>query len=335
MNDPTNRSAGTDGADERKRLIADTMSRYAQTRERLDASAAGHVQRRITELELMNQALILAALALMLFIPALISLAAVAPIGSDSGLAAHWARHLALSTEASHDVRGLFASKETISNATTPLSAVITFLFAVGWPATLQHGYEIMWGLPSRGARDLWRAVVWLITFIALIAVVAASSSIAGGVGGAVVTGLICSPLVFGWAWWMQHFLLGGRIGWRALLGGAVSLTIALFGLSVFMAIFLSGSITGRSHQYGPIGVVFALLSWFIAIAVVMLGGALVGATLYQRRSIDNQVYPGSPAPTGPTMFGPTVSGPAKSAKSAKSATSAKDGPDPGSGNPR
>ncbi len=75
------------------------------------------------------------------------------------------------------------------------------------------------------------------------------------------MTGLICSPLVFGWAWWMQHFLLGGRIGWRPLLGGAVSLTIALFGLSVFLAIFLSGSITGRSHQYGPIGVVFALLS--------------------------------------------------------------------------
>jgi membrane protein len=45
------------------------VARYTRTRERLDASAAGHVQRRISELDLANQALIPAALAFMLLIP--------------------------------------------------------------------------------------------------------------------------------------------------------------------------------------------------------------------------------------------------------------------------
>lgn len=270
---------------ERRRRLAGATDRYTRTRHRLDTSAAGHLQRRITELELMNQALILAALGLMLLIPGLISLAAFAPIGSDGGIAADWTRRLGLSTQASHDLRSLFASRSTIAGATTALSAVITFLFAFAWPATLQHGYEIMWSVPSQGRRDLWRPVLWLISFLLLIVTIASTGTIASGVGGAALTGLICAPLVFGWAWWMQHLLLGGRVAWRPLLGGAISLTIALFGLSIFMALTMSSSITSHYRQYGPIGVVFVLLSWLIALAVVMLGGALVGATLHQRRT--------------------------------------------------
>ncbi|WP_322770678.1 hypothetical protein, partial [Frankia sp. Cr1] len=78
----------------------------------------------------------------------------------------------------------------------------------------------------------------------------------------AVVTGLICSPLVFGWAWWMQYFLLGG---------------------------------------------------------------ALVGATLYQRRATDHPVYPGTSAPTGPIKSTPIKSTPTRSAR---------DGPESGSRTP-
>lgn len=275
--------------------LSGTTARYTRTRRRFDTSAAGHVQRRITELELMNQALILAALGLMVFIPALISLAAVSPIGNDGGIAADWGRRLGLSPQASHDFRALFAARKTTAGATTPVSTVITILFAVAWPATLQHGYEIMWGLPSRGRRDLWRPVVWLVTFLGLIAGAAATGSIAGGITGTAVTGFVGFPLLFAWAWWMQHFLLGGRVGWRPLLGGAVALAIALFGLSIFNTLVLSRSIVTHSHEYGPIGVVFVLLSWFIALGVVMLGGALVGAVLYQRRTTIGSATPPYP----------------------------------------
>ncbi|MGF7233783.1 MAG: hypothetical protein ACQSGP_02305 [Frankia sp.] len=305
MNDPNDRPGGkdpsrkVDGADERRGRLARAAASYARTRTRLDTTAAGHVQRRVAELELMNQALILAALGLMLFIPGLISLAAFSPIGSDGGLAADWARRLGLSAQASHDLRSLFASRKTISGATTPVSAVISFLFAFAWPAALQRGYEIMWGVPSRGRRDLWRPILWLVTFLGVIAAVASTGALVGGVIGNIVTGVICFPLVFAWCWWMQHLLLGGRVGWRPLLGGAVSLALALFGLSVFMALFMSESITSHYRQYGPIGVVFVLLSWFIALAVVMLGGALVGATLYQRRTAGAPAFPPYPAAGG------------------------------------
>jgi hypothetical protein len=50
----------------------------------LDASAAGHVQRRITELDLANQALILAALAFVLLVPVLVRRAALVPLGGGA-----------------------------------------------------------------------------------------------------------------------------------------------------------------------------------------------------------------------------------------------------------
>src|SRR4051812_42393817 len=83
--------------------------RLSRARDRLDASAAGHVRRRATQFEVMNRAMVLAGLSLMLLIPALVAVAAVLPLGNDHSLAASWARHMGLSGEAARSVRQLFA----------------------------------------------------------------------------------------------------------------------------------------------------------------------------------------------------------------------------------
>lgn len=81
----------------------------------MDASIAGNFQRRITELELMNQALLLSALALMLFIPAIITVAAFLPVGNNTGIAADLTRRLGLSPQAAQDLRSPFASKASVA----------------------------------------------------------------------------------------------------------------------------------------------------------------------------------------------------------------------------
>lgn len=87
-----------------------------------------------------------------------------------------------------------------------------------------------------------------------------------------------------GWAWWTQRLLLDGRIGWRPLLPGAIAIGIGLVGLRVAAEIYLSTSIVQHSAQYGPLGIVFVILSWLVAFSIVMLGGAAAGAVLYERR---------------------------------------------------
>jgi membrane protein len=180
-------------------------------------------------------------------------------------------------------VRQLFAT-DTARGTTTVLSSLVTIVFAYSWPAELQRGYQLIWDLPSRGMRDGWRPAIWLLSFFAVVGCVASSGSVAGGTAGTAVVGVVGSPVVFAWTWWTQHLFLGGRTPYRRLVAGAVATTIGLFGLSLYESLFLSSAITQGFDKYGPIGVVFALLSWLIGFNVVMLGGPLAGHVWVSRR---------------------------------------------------
>jgi uncharacterized BrkB/YihY/UPF0761 family membrane protein len=61
-------------------------------------------------------------------------------------------------------------------------------------------------------------------------------------------------------------------------------MTIGLVGLRVFAAFWLSRGIVYNYVRYGPLGIVFMLLTWLIALSVVMLGGPVLGAALHERR---------------------------------------------------
>jgi len=264
--------------------IEQARARYTRLRARFSASTAGAVHQRITQLEVMNKALILAALGFMLFIPALLTLSAVLPLGREHGLAASWARHLGLSARAAHDVRRLFASTGTTSSSTTILSALFTVVFAYGWPAELQRGYELIWQLSPRPLRQVWRPILWLLVFFVVIVLIAASGTVASGVVGGLFIGLVCSPVTFGWMLWSQRLLLGGRVAYRKLVPGAFVTSLALLGFSLVMPLYLSRNIVSNYDRYGPIGVIFALLSWMLYFSAVMLGGPLAGHTIYLRR---------------------------------------------------
>ena len=53
----------------------------------------------------------------------------------------------------------------------------------------------------------------------------------------------------------------------------------------MFFALFFSGIVTSGDRRYGPIGIIFALLSYLIAIGVVVILGAVVGLAWQERSS--------------------------------------------------
>jgi membrane protein len=61
-------------------------------------------------------------------------------------------------------------------------------------------------------------------------------------------------------------------------------MTIGLVGLRIFAAFWLSRGIAYNYTLYGPLGIVFMLLTWLIALSIVMLGGPVLGAALHERR---------------------------------------------------
>jgi membrane protein len=89
---------------------------------------------------------------------------AVLPLGSPHGIAAAFAHRLGLSESATNDLQQLFPSRQTVRGSVTWLGVAVSLAFA--WPAALQNGYELAWGLPSLGWRDRWRPLVWLLSFV-------------------------------------------------------------------------------------------------------------------------------------------------------------------------
>jgi len=257
--------------------------RYQRTRKWLDQTPAGHLQRQIAAVDLMNHALIFAALALMLVVPLLLSLAALVPLGSPHGLVATFAHRMGLSQQAVEDLQQLFPSKQTVRGGVTWLGVVVTMVSAFAWPAVLQRGYELAWRLPALGWRSRWRALLWLLSFVAAVAVSASLTAVVSGGASQILLVLFGLPAVTAWAWWGQHVLLGGRIGWRLLLPGAIAIAIGLYCLRLYGVIFFSRSITTNYARYGALGVVLMVLSALVSFSVVMFGGAVVGVTLHER----------------------------------------------------
>ena len=271
----------------RRRGTDRVVARVVETKGRIDASRVGHVQRRFVQADLANQAMILAALALSLLLPVLVTLAALLPLGAADSLPAVVGRRLGLSSASAADLQKLFPTRAAVRGGSTVVGSVFTLVSAYAWPTALQRGYEIAWGVESKGWRGLWRPLVWLTAFVAFGAVllVLPTSSIANP-WRTIVLLLIWTPVVFCWTWWTQHFLVGGAVPWRLLLPGAVAMTVGLIGLRAFAAVYLSTAISHNYGRYGPLGIVFMLLTWLVALSVVMLGGAVVGAALHEHRRL-------------------------------------------------
>jgi membrane protein len=78
----------------------------------------------------------------------------------------------------------------------------------------------------------------------------------------------------------LQHMLLAGRVSWRLLLPGAILAAIGQQTLSLFSALWMPHVIERNAQRYGVIGVTFAMLSWLTAVAILLVGAAVVSAEL-------------------------------------------------------
>ena len=86
-----------------------------------------------------------------------------------------------------------------------------------------------------------------------------------------------------GFWWFTIWFLLAGRISWRDLFPAAVATAVFWLGMEAVFSVIFSGMVTSYDKKYGLIGVVFALMSWLIAIGVVIILGAVAGIVWRER----------------------------------------------------
>lgn len=268
---------------------AERKVRFEKTRRRADSawrradqswrkSTASDVWDRLSSVDFMNQALLLAAVMLLWLFPNLIFLAASTGHDFASSISAH----MGLNSEARQAVDNLFKQSSTAIPAT--IGAVAFLIMAITATVAVIHKlWQTIWGVEGRTYwHEVWQQVLW---GFGAIGVSAAVSYIQQEVNKVhpILAGLLSLTLLAAFFWLGMYLLLDYRVPFRRLIVPAVVTALFFLGLGAFSAAFLSDGVIANNKEYGPIGVVFIMMTWLLAVGVVFILGPVFGVALQER----------------------------------------------------
>jgi membrane protein len=229
--------------------------------------------------DFINQGMLFAATLLVCFFPFLIVGNALAGRSATASLA----RHAGLNRQAAADVGHLFAPAATTSSAVTGTASVVFFVLGGTAAATaLQQLYERIFELDSRGMKNIGRRIIWL-------ALLGGAALLGGWAGpalhhaaGAVLLAIAALAHATAFWWLTLWILVGGRVSWQKLFPSACATGAFYVGMVAVFSLFFSSTVISE-NEYGPIGTVFALMTFLIAIGVVIILGAVTGLVWQER----------------------------------------------------
>jgi membrane protein len=237
------------------------------------------------QLELLHRGMGFAALGVVTMMPLLVLVADTIPSEHSSSFAQWLVDGMGLAGKPAESVRELFASPGRVVGTTSVFSLAVLWFFGLSFAASVQTGYEKIWGLPGGPWHKVWRQALWLVVVTVYLDAEAQSWTLLGDspwedflrFSTTVVTGLL-------FFWWSPHFLLGGRVPWRSLLWGALATVAGLVGLRGFSVLVFSPLLVSNAVTYGAAGVLLIVQSWLVGVGFVVYGGALVGERVSRRR---------------------------------------------------
>jgi len=248
--------------------------------QRYAGSSAEYLQRRLTGLDLINQGMLFAATLLLCALPFLIVVTALAGKSSAAAIG----RRMGLDRQATAVFGHLFASPSATQAAVVGTASMVFFVLGgIVIASTLEALYERVFDVSRRGIKGLPRQLIWLAVTLGL-------GFLAGGLIGPAVrhAGLAVFAAVAliyftGFWWFTLWLLLAGRVSWRRLFPCACATGLFWLGMEAVFALFISRIVISENQEYGPIGIVSALMAYLIAIGVVIILGAAVGLVWEER----------------------------------------------------
>jgi len=197
---------------------------------------------------------------------------------------------LELDGAAAASVRQAFAPVGAVQSGITALSVALLLFSGLSFTRGLQRLYEGAFSLPTRGMRNTKWGIVWLIVVTLLLSL---RPRVLGGLDGRLET--IVSLFISGALWLITpYLLLGRRLHWLRLLPVAVLSVIGMTGVGIWSVLWMPHTIASSADQFGVIGIGFALLTWFVAVAGVLVvaatGGAMVSDRLIAWRQPDTDL---------------------------------------------
>jgi membrane protein len=242
-------------------------------------SLLGRLLRRLAEIGGVQRATILGAQAFTSLIPYLVIASALVPTAENESFADTVIKNFELEGQAADGVHALFASAGDLESGITLLGIVILLVSITSFARALQNTYERAYGLALSGVSGLPRNLFW----IAALAVWLSIGSIRTEMKdwfGPVFSATVALGFAFALWLWTPMLLLGRRVATRLLVPGAVVSAVLMTALAWASAIYMPILIENAARRYGLIGIAFSLQGWLLAIAFVIVAGAVVGSVL-------------------------------------------------------
>ncbi|BBB02090.1 hypothetical protein RVR_9810 [Actinacidiphila reveromycinica] len=257
---------------------------------------------RLLSVNLLDAATRLAAQLFLTAVPFMFVVAAFAPQSVRTHLLDSAQDLFGLDGKAKHQLEELYdpqgGDTDTERQTTGAIGAVVTLLTATASSRAMARVCERAWLLPRAAARLVaWRWLAWIVAWVAVLVL---QGPLRDGLGAGPWLGV---PLIFAadlavW-WWSQHLLLGARLPWLPLLPGAALTAAAMTALSVTARLYMPPALDRSLATYGPLGSVFTLLSWLVAICVALTFTITAGAVLATEPPLA-RFLPALPRPPAP-----------------------------------
>ncbi len=248
-----------------------------------------------------DRAIAIGAQAYTALFPLLIVYVSVSPLQSGRSFAQHLINRLDLDGGAADSVRQAFAPAGTVQSGVTALGVVLLLVSGLAFTRGLQRLYEGAFSLPTLGVRNTQWGLLWLL----VVSVVASIRPVVlGGLDGRLET---AASLAFSGLLWLitPYLLLGRRLRWRRLAPVAILSTLGMTAAGIWSVLWMPHTLANSADQFGIIGIGFALLTWLVALAGVLVVAATGGAMIADRLSPLRQSAGQSVAsPAGPLSSG-------------------------------
>ena len=234
---------------------------------------------RFVDVQGVDRAMAIAAQAYSAFLPLTIVYASLLPRSDNQDFADVLCREFGLTGATAASVRQAFAPATDVESSITVLSIALLLISTLSFTRGMQRLYERTFDLKTLGVRNTPRALLWL-AIVALLATLRpiVTAPFHGWLEAAISLGMATAV-------WLvtPYLLLGRRLTWVRLLPGALLTAIGMAAVGVWAVIWMPRTIASSAAQFGIIGIGFAMLTWFVALAFALVIATTGGAAIADR----------------------------------------------------
>lgn len=259
---------------------------FAALSQRVGESFLGGCVRRFLTMNGIDRSLVLASQAFTALIPLLILVSTLLPAGSTHVVSQTIVRKFGLSGDSATAVHRLFETPEVATSSLSVFSALLLVFSGISYTRRLQATYLAAWDRPKPGRRGALSAALGL---FALLAEVLALYTIQGLFAHLPFAWLLAVPLsaATGLLLWtsIPYLLMDRQVHWRRLLVGAgvTAIATALYGVAT--TVYMPSLVARYTSEFGLFGITIAIVGWLLAISVVLVASASIGAEFDRSRA--------------------------------------------------